>query len=93
MIRPPLPRWVRAGALLGVVFLGVPIVGVLVARLRGDPHAFARVRLLFGNRDGVLMIPEQAIVSGGGEEAQAVSSLYPCASDHSMITLLNTLVS
>ena len=30
MIRPPLPRWVRAGALLGVVFLGVPIVGVLV---------------------------------------------------------------
>ena len=30
----------------GLMIATVPIVGVLVARLRGDPHAFARVRLL-----------------------------------------------
>lgn len=30
MIRPPLPQWVRAGALLTVAFLGLPILGVLV---------------------------------------------------------------
>ena len=36
--------------------------------LKLRPGMFARVRLLFGNRDGVLMIPEQAIVSGGGKQ-------------------------
>ena len=30
----------------GLMIATVPVVGVLVARLRGDPHAFARVRLL-----------------------------------------------
>ena len=30
----------------GLMIATVPIVGVIVARLRGDPHAFARVRVL-----------------------------------------------
>ena len=37
----------------GLMIATVPIVGVLVARLRGDPHAFARTRLL-GLGTGVL---------------------------------------
>lgn len=36
--------------------------------LKLRPGMFARVRLLFGNRTGVLMLPEQAIVSGGGKQ-------------------------
>ena len=52
MIRPPLPRWVRAGAVLAVAFLAVPVLGVFVRipwadvpGLLSDPAAVDALRL------------------------------------------------